>query len=333
MIKSILSITAVMLTIIAGAQENQEPRKEVQQEVADKFPAARVFDIQFQQYLPSDFNSDLNDRPFENGTIQNHYKLKAAANIPFYKKPKWMLTASFNYKYEGYELDNVQQVSAVPIADYDKTPEFHYLSAAMSFTYYSSLFKKPFIYNASILTDGSERSAERIKGLIAGSLVLKRTENTTMTVGLVIFIDPASAIPLTPSFTLEHRFKNTAWTLDFILPQRLLFKRPVGNNGRISLGTELGSDGFYVYLNQPGLARVYDYRQLELKSGITYEHKVSEMVIATFRTGLSTVFNSRLSERGKSTNDYIWKSQQDGTAYFTLGLSFNPFVKKTVANQ
>ena len=38
-----------------------------------------------------------------------------------------------------------------------------------------------------------------------------------------------------PTFTYHHKFKNSEWEFDFILPSRVLLRRPVGNHGRISL--------------------------------------------------------------------------------------------------
>lgn len=323
--KQFVVFSTVFLSFAANAQDETAVKKEVRKEIADKFAVARVFDVQYQQYLPSDYDAKLFGREYESGEIQNRMKLRVAANIPFLRKPRWTLTSSFNYKYESFELADVANRQDASIPVYSKTMDFHYLSAAVSFTYFARLFKKPFIYNFSVIADGTEKDVQRLKGLFAATLVLKKTERTTMTAGIIGLLDPASVVPVLPVFTLEHRFENSPWTFDFILPQRLFFKRPLFENGRLSLGTELASEGFYVALNQPGLARVYDFRQLELRSGITYEHKLHKSVIATFKGGIANVFNSRLTERGKSTNDYIYNTTQDGTGYFSVGVSFNPF--------
>lgn len=318
----------LFLCLQINAQEQNDEKQKIQAAVTDKFPSTRILDLQYQQYLPADFDSKLFGKDFQRGHINNHSKFKIAANIPVYSKPKWNITTSFNYKYEGIEINDVKDNTGIDLPAYNRKYDFHYLSAAVSFTYFSTLFKKPFIYNASVFADGTEKDAERIKGFVLGTIVLKATASTKMTVGLLVFIDPASPLPLTPTFSYEHKFQNSAWTLDFILPQRLLFKRDVFKNGRISIGSELTSDGFYIYNHNPGYASVYDYRQLEIRSGLTYEHRISDTFIATFKTGMANVFNSRITERGKSTTDYIFSSKQDATGYFNLGISFNPFVKK-----
>lgn len=317
----------VFVCLAASAQEKAELKQEVKAAITDKFPSTRLLDVQFQQYLPTDFDSELMGKDFQKGEIKNHYRWNANANFKVYAKPRWNITASLRYKYEVIELNDVENhipEMIPPKNSYD----FHYLSTALSFTYFSSLSKKPIIYNASIIADGTQKDVERIKGFISATWILKHTERTTIGVGLLVFIDPASPFPLAPIFTTEHQFKNSPWTFDLILPQRLLFKRPVFENGRLSIGSELSSDGFYTYNNQPGFASVYDYRQLEIKSGLTYEYKIDNAFIATFKAGLSNVFNSRLTERGESTNDYIFSTKQDGTGYFSVGVSYNPMKKK-----
>ena len=329
--KALFLFSSSFLCLCATAQEQDTIKKSMQAAIADKFPFARVFDVKYVQYLPQDFDSELLDDDFISGRIKNRSKVNIAANIPVIRKAKWNITASASYKYESLELEQVKNTEAAqPV--YDKKYDFHYISAALSFTGFTTLFKKPFIYNASFIADGTERDAQRIKGFVGGSIVLKANAKTKMSVGVIVLIDPTSPVPAAPVFTLEHKF-NSGWIADIILPQRAFIKHDVFTNGRISLGSELISDGFYMSSSQPGFAKVYDYRQLEVRSGVTYEHWFSNSLIGTFKAGLANVFNSRISERGESTNDYIFSTTQNGTGYFSLGFSFNPFVKSKASNK
>ncbi|MHA3786896.1 hypothetical protein ACX0HA_01700 [Flavobacterium hauense] len=325
--KKLILFSSALLCLTANAQENETVKEKMQAAIADKFPFTRVFDVKYIQYLPQDFDSELRDNDFISGRIKNRSKLNFFANIPVIMKKKWNVTATANYKYEYAELEQVKDFNGVDQASYTKSYDYHYISAALSFTGYTTLFKKPFIYNASFIADGNERDAQRIKGFVGGSIVLKANAKTKMTLGLIILLDPTSPVPAAPVFTLDHRF-NSGWMVDIILPQRLFLKHDVFTNGRLSLGSELISDGFYLQSSQFGAGKVFDYRQLEVRSGITYEHWFSNTLIGTFKAGLANVFNSRISERGESTNDYIFSTTQDGTGYFSLGFSFNPFSKK-----
>lgn len=324
--KSIL--IGLMLGFNLHAQVTDSIKKKAQAAITDRFPTTRVFDVQYQQFLPTDYESELYDRNFRSGEMNNHYRFAMAANIPILKRPKWQLTASANYRYEAFELRDTQtdaMYSALP--EGEEKIDFHYLSTAMSFTYYSTLRNKLIIYNASIIVDGSEEQAERIKGFASATWIVKHNARTMIGVGLLAFIDPTAQLPVLPTLAIEHHFKNSAWFADVILPQRVMLKRPLFQNGRLSIGTEINADNFYVYSNSPFFSETYDYRQFELKSGITYEHHLSNEFIASFRAGISNVIASNVYELGECGNDETILVTPDATGYFTLGFSYNPHFK------
>ena len=321
--KLLLSLLLLFSLMINAQQKNDTLQQAVQKTISDKFPTARMLDVQFQRYLPTDYESESNGQPDAKGVISNHYRLKAAANIPIYEKTRFRLTGSLIYKFESYQLSDVQ----VPLGNavnYDTKNDFHYFSTILSYNYKAMLFKKPFICNTSIIADGSNKGYERIKGNITATLVLKKNEYNTFAIGLLVNLDPSAPLPAFPIVSYEHKFESNPWTFDFILPQRIMFKRPLLNDGRISIGAEMGGDGFYIYPNQPGYKEVYEYRQLEIKSGITYEYNLGNGLFSTFKAGFSNVLKSKITERGESAKDYVWKSKQDGTAYFSLGISYSP---------
>lgn len=192
----------------------------------------------------------------------------------------------------------------------------------------SSLFKKPIIYNATVSVDGNEDSFQRLKGFASAIIVLKRTPSTTITVGALALLDPSSIVPMTPLFTLNHKFKDSKWDFDFILPQRLLFRRELMENGRISLGTELNSESFYLNLKTSNLNGVYELNQLELKSGITYEYCFTPKIIAFAKVGFNNVLSTRITEKGERTNKYVYDHTEDTQGYVRVGVSYNLFQRK-----
>ncbi|KOH46722.1 hypothetical protein [Sunxiuqinia dokdonensis] len=116
------------------------------------------------------------------------------------------------------------------------------------------------------------------------------------------------------------------WEFDFIMPQRLLLKRILSQKSRVSIGSEFGGNGFYVNVDQPNYPKVFEYSQLAINSGLTYERKITKMVYATIKGGVTNFVSNRLTEKGKDTQDYIYKNSQKMTGYFMVGFSFNPFV-------
>lgn len=294
--------------------------------VTDKFPTTRTFDIQYEQLGPSNFDSKLLGNEYESGRLESHNRLKVAFNMPFYvsDSKRFVLTSSLRYKYETYNFGEIYNKPS-DILYTRNQQDFHYLAAAVSATYMSTLFKKPIIYIATATVDGNQKSVQRLKGFVTANMVLKRTENTTITIGALVMLDPSSIIPMTPLFSYNHKFENSKWDIDFILPQRLLLRRQLLENGRISFGTELNAENFYLDLNTADLKGTYELNQLELKSGITYEYRITPKVNSFLKCGINNVLSSRITERGEKTNNYVYDQKEDPQAYFRFGISFNPF--------
>jgi len=325
--KTIMVLLLLSGTGVGYAQTNEDSIKKVTKKIiTDKFPTARFFDLQYEHFSESDYDSKLYGEDFQKGTITEQTRLKAAFNIPILKKQKWTLSTSLRYKLESFDIANVKNVSQqLPSLAVTKSEDYHYFSGSMNFTYYSQLFNKTAIYNGSIIGDGSDEGFERLTGFVGASLVLQRTENTTMTIGLIALIDQTAQLPALPTFTYEHRFKKSPWTIDFILPRYLYFRRPLLKNGRLSVGSIFEGESFYTYNNQPGFANTYSYTRNEIKSGIVYEYHVSKDFITTFRAGVANVFNGRLTEKGKRQSDNILGNSQQASGYFSVGVSYNPF--------
>ncbi|PTS87280.1 hypothetical protein DBR27_24670, partial [Flavobacterium sp. HMWF030] len=63
----------------------------------------------------------------------------------------------------------------------------------------------------------------------------------------------------------------------------------------------------------------------ELKSGITYEYRLSSKIIGTFKGGVNNVLSTRITEKGQRTNRYVYDQKEDAQGYFRFGISYNPF--------
>lgn len=327
--KKLIPFTILLITFASiKAQGNIDSlQQKAVKGIKEKFPRTRILNFEYGQSLTRDFEAKLFDEQFQDGEIKTQQNFNASANIPLYKTRKWSLTASANYQFTEFEFENINNTSSTSTFEQNGIVSFHNFSTALSSTYFSSLFKKPVIYNASVIVDGNDEGFERIKGLVGLSFIMKRTARTTITLGAIVFVDPTSQIPFFPTFTYNHRFKNSKWELDFILPQRLLLRRPIGNNGRFSIGSTFGSTGFYVNVDSPGFPDVFEYSQLEIKSGLIYEHRFSDYLIGTFQGGLQNFISNRLTEKGEPTQDFIYENSQDATGYFQVGFSIDPFAK------
>lgn len=312
--KIIVPLVILPLNKIIAQKKDSIPQKVVAF-VTDKFPQTKDLNIEFTQLTPYKFSPELYDADLPENKIKNYQQVKANANIYFIKNRKWMLSTSLNYRFTHLESEN-----EMPL--FNNEQNFHYHSEALSLTRFSKLFNKIAIYSATASVDGSEQHFERIRGMLTASLVLKATADTKMTVGLAVIIDPSSQVPAMPIFTYEHRFSN-GWVADVILPKKVVMRKDIFKNGRLSLGTEMDGTNFYLYPD----GKRYEFRQLEINSGAMYEHKLGNNLIGTLKAGLRATPSSRIFAKEDSFNDYIFDMNAKPSFYFNVGISYNPFGK------
>ena len=312
--KIIVPLVILPLNKIIAQKKDSIPQKVVAF-VTDKFPQTRDLNVEFTQLTPYKFSPELYDADLPENKIKNYQQVKANANVYFIKNRKWMLSTSLNYRFTHLESEN-----EMPL--FNNEQNFHYHSEALSLTRFSKLFNKIAIYSATASVDGSEQHFERIRGMLTASLVLKATADTKMTVGLAMIIDPSSQVPAMPIFTYEHRFNN-GWVADIILPKKVVMRKDVFKNGRLSLGTEMDGTNFYLYPD----GKRYEFRQLEINSGAMYEHKLGNNLIGTLKAGLRATPSSRIFAKEDSFKDYIFDMNAKPSFYFNVGISYNPFGK------
>jgi len=327
----IIVLLITFISTYAIAQQSQDSlRQKAIMSMKEKFPETRIFNVEYNQSMDRKFSSQLFGQDFQEGTIKNQRNITVSANIPVYKTQRWSFTSSLFYQFNEFEFDNIENPSSLPFFERNGVVGFHNFSAAISSTYFSMLFNKPVIFNASIIGDSNKESLGRgrFKGILGFSFILKQTERTTITLGALGFIDPSSQIPFIPTFSYNHHFRNSKWELDFILPQRLLVRRQVGENSRLSFGTTLGVSEFYIDSNNQSYGNMFAYSQIELKTGVIYEHRINKYLIGTFQGGIQNFISNKATVKGEPAQDFIYENDQDVTGYFQIGFSIDPFAKK-----
>jgi hypothetical protein len=318
-----------LLSANAIAQNAQDTlRQNAVERIKEKFPVTRIFNFEYNQSLDRRFSSKLDGQDFQEGDIKSQRNFMASANIPVYKTQKWSFTASLFYQFSEFEFENIENPSSSPFFERNGIISFHNFSTALNSTYFSMVFNKPVIFNASLIADANEESFGRFRGILGFTFILKQTDRTTITLGAMGFLDPSSQIPFIPTFSYNHHFKNSKWEVDFIFPQRLLFRRPIGENGRLSLGSTVGLTEFYLDKNNQAYGNAFAYSQIELKTGIIYEHRFNDYLIGTFQGGLQNFVSNQATKKGEPAKDFIYENEQEGAGYFQIGISIDPFTKK-----
>jgi hypothetical protein len=286
---------------------------------ADKFTIVRPLNIEFAHAAPYKFTSEKGPNSIPESKVNRFTQAEISTNFSFIKRKTWLLGVAAGYRYASLEADlTLPALGGIKTVDED----YHYLFSAVNFTYFSKLFNKRTIYTSSVLVDGSDQHFERVKGLLTGTIVLKANERTKLMVGMVVNIDPSAQTPFIPTFSYEHKFNN-GLIADIVLPKSAYLRKYVLTNGRISLGTELNGTSFYVY-NIDGTAQRYEYRQLDINSGLMYEHIVANYFVVTAKTGMKWTTSGRLFRKEDSFGDPVFQISPDPTFYVNIGISFNP---------
>jgi hypothetical protein len=310
--KTVLTSSILIFPNFYFAQKHDSIPQKVMTYVAEKFPMARDFNVEFIQLTPYKFSSQLHGADLPENKVDNFSQIKLSSNINLIKTKKWLLSTNLAYRYTLINTEN-------SISNFSKNNDFHYHSETLSFTYFLKIFNKLTIFSSNFSVDGSEQHFERLRGMITATMVLKANAKTKMTVGLVGIIDPSSQVPVLPTFSYEHKFDN-GWIADIILPKKVLIKKDVFANGRISFGSEMENTSFYIY----DADKRYEFRQLEINSGAIYEHKLGNF-IGTLKTGIKAIPNSRIFEKNESFKNYFFEAKPKTSFYFNIGLSYNPF--------
>lgn len=322
----VISVFLTLTSIIVNAQDKSDTVNYATKRMINaEFPRTRMFNLEYDHSFSRDFESKLFDKNFQTGDINSQKTVNFTANIPFYHYKRWLFSANGTYKYSRFNMSDVENTSNNYPFRQIESKEFNKFTFSLNSTLYSSMFKKPLIYNGSLILDGSEKGFQRFKYFIAASLVLKKTELTTMTIGLVALLDPTSQIPFVPTYTYNQKFRNSKWEFDLILPQRLMLRRAAGRDGRFSVLSTFESENYYFNGKTTLLPNTYEYSQLKINGGVMYEHKLSNQVIITLQGGVRKHISNRFTEKGKLNKDYVYKNSQDVTGYFNVGISFNPF--------
>lgn len=296
--------------------------QQVRARVADRFPSTRMVHLEYSQLAPYRYSSNPSNASVPKNKVSNQSLVKATMNLSFVRKQKWILGATFNYRYIAATAEVPGFFSGIPGSEKEG---YHYHSTSFNALYFSKLFNKMVIYSANLIVDGSDQHVERLKGRLSGNLLLKANAQTKIMAGLTVNIDPSSQVPALPVFSYEHRFSNGLMA-DILLPQRVMIKKDVFRNGRLSLGTELGQNSFYLY-HIDSTNQKYEFRQTELNTGFTYEQLIGNAMSTFIKTGMKSSLNARVFKKSESVNDYIFEAKPNAAFYVSIGLSINPFSK------
>ncbi|HWV71833.1 MAG TPA: DUF6268 family outer membrane beta-barrel protein [Pseudosphingobacterium sp.] len=324
LIQALTVVTGIaMLPFASKAQSQDSLGKKVTEYEADKFAERRPFSIDYKQYGNYNSSSTLRGQDLPDGEFTKWSQLTASANINLLQNRRWLVQANGFYRYVSAEYNFPTSTTAT---SQTVSRDLHYHTEGLSLTYFSKLFGKTVIYSGSVNIDWSERSLERVRGLFTGAIVLKANNRTKINVGILYTTDPGTFIRVIPTFLLEHKF-NESLMADVFLPRYAYMRKKVFSNGRLSAGWELDPQTTFFLNDLDENGTTYQYRQVDVNTGLLYEHILPGSIILSLRAGVRINPYARTFEKDRSFTDYTWEGRADAAPYVNIGFSFNPFAK------
>jgi len=315
----------LLLPYCVLAQEQTDSlRSRANKYIITNFSASRTLDVQFEQNTNTDYKLKQNGQTFEKGTVSNFSKVKVSSAFSILNGKQWSLFGNAHYNYYHFKLEDIElPLGRSPAMPANRNDEYHYWDVSVNGSYRTKLLNKTIIGISTLALDGSDKGVERIKGYVTVMMVLKHTPTTLINVGLAGMIN-ASSVPVIPIFSYWHKF-NSDWFLDITMPKYAYLRHSFTKRDRLSLGTSLDGDEFYIRSKEDAMSKVRYFSKNEIKAEVIYESLIGKHFYLTFRGGGIQPFSSRLYDKKSIYKKPYIDISQPMNAFFNVGISYNLF--------
>jgi hypothetical protein len=292
--------------------------------VALKNPLLRQTGVSYEVQGSGRISARLQDNPFFRGRLQAT-RVTAFFNVPVAHLGKNMLSANFAGRQQHIDVHDVESLHpSYPVSDmsFDK----YTVSTSFSLTRLDTMFHRPAIFSATATALADPETWQYrfvFTGLIA--LTLKQTPTTSFSAGLLLLLDPTAPLPIIPFIRYYHKFSAPRLEL-FFDPSRIALRKELSPKHFLWLSNDIGGNIALFEIDNNNLPPKSIYTTLELKSGLTYEYRMTRKIVLGISGGVSTTATSKILEQDKNRDPYI-KNTQNMVPYLQAGISCLPFWK------
>ena len=313
----------IFITVQTGSayaqQDSLSLRRQAGRAITERFPTTRFINVEYQNSSSVNYRIETRDKSLKETKIKEQNRVKVDINAPLFRYKDWTFTGSAYYNYTHFALDDASELKQVYPNFRDSDLEGHLFNTALNSTYISTLFDKPVIYNIGVSAEFSQDGFERMVGMGIATFVLQRNARYMMTAGAVVRADLTTRFPIIPFFGIDYKIADD-WQLSFILPQYAYIRKSFSKSTRLSLGSNLRANQFYVHPS--GSDKSYLYSKAEINTGLVFEHYVNQHFILTARGGMVNALKGNLTQRNKSYSKRLLNTSQDAGMYFNVGFSY-----------
>jgi hypothetical protein len=289
-----------------------------------KNPLLRQAGVVYEAQGGGRVRSRLHDTPYFRGRM-HAARVTAFFNVPIAHVGKNILSANFAGRRQSIDLYDVESLNPEhPVSDMDF--DKHTVSTSLSLTRIDSLFHRPAIFSATATALADPETWQHrfvFSALVA--VTLKQTATTSLSAGLLLLLDPTAPLPVIPFLRYYHKFNEPRLEL-FLDPSRVAVRKELSPKHFLWLANDIGGNVALLELDNNNFPRNSIYTTLELKSGITYEYRMTRKVMLSISGGVSTTASSKILEQNKNRDPFI-KNNQNIVPYLQVGVSCLPFWK------
>lgn len=293
-------------------------------ELAIRYSDLRQFNIAVNSFGYSDFNAKIDDNNFASGKIKTE-RISSFFNTPAIKWKGNSLSATVNYTYTSLQLKDI--TNELPDAQLAAlTTDKSTTDLALNFSRSDKVFNHPIIYSlvARGISDGLN-SVRRFNFNGSFSLPIKRTENTSFSVGLLVLVDPSAPIPVQPIVSYYHKFASPGIELIADLPNGINVKKEVAKNAWFMIGSNQQSYSTFYNQHNAFLDGKVSYNTIELKSGAAFEYLFAKNIMLSVGGGINSYLSSKVFKDGENYGNASIASKNKSVPYANVSLSLLSF--------
>lgn len=318
------SIQAQNMISMASIHPAADTTNAGKKELAIRYPSLRQFNVAVNTFGYSDFTSKLDGTNFASGKIKTD-RISSFYNTPALQWKNNSLSATINYTYTSSELKDItnelpdEQLMAL-------TSNKSTIDVALNYSRSDSIFNHPIIYSLVVrgISDNLN-SIRRFNFNGSFSLPLKRTANTSFSVGLLVLIDPSSPVPVEPIINYYHKFVSSGLELIVDIPTGINLKKQIAKNAWVMIGSNQSSYSIFYDKNNAYLDGKISYNTIELKSGPAFEYLFAKNIMLSVGGGVNSFFSSRIFKDGENYSDASIIGDNKTVPYVNFNLSLLSF--------
>lgn len=318
------SIQAQNMASMSSIHPEADTTSASKKELAIRYPDLRQFSVTYNNFGFSDFDLKLDGQNIASGKIRTE-RISTFFHSPSLKWKGNSLSASVYYTYTSIELKDI--VNEMPSALLEPlTTNKSTFDVSLNYSRADKIFNHPIIY--SLVTRGISdgfNSFRRFNLNGSFTLPIKKTQNTSFSVGLLVLIDPSSPTPVEPIVNYYHKFNSSAIELIVDLPNGINVKRQIAERAWLSLGSHQQSYSTFYNRDNSFFDGKVSYNTIELKSGVAFEYLFASNIMLSVGGGFNSYLSSRIFKDGENFNNASLTSKNKGVPYFNIGLSLLRF--------